>query len=138
MDHPNQTKDMQEVIVGRALPAIQKGRIALHLAASNGQDEIVRYICAVPGINVNVQDKFGFTPLHLAAHSPDHGNQRVCVIKELLHVKNIISNSVMHGKFLDAADFQGSRITALHLAVRGKFKDAVDLLFGVQSRGTKQ
>ncbi|CAK9213026.1 unnamed protein product [Sphagnum troendelagicum] len=25
-------------------------------------------------------------------------------------------------------DFQGSRITALHLAVRGKFKDAVDLL----------
>ncbi|CAK9868741.1 unnamed protein product [Sphagnum jensenii] len=34
----------------------------------------------------------------------------------------------MDGRFLDAADFQGSRIAALHLAVRGKFKDAVDLL----------
>jgi hypothetical protein len=50
------------------------------------------------------------------------------VIKELLNVKNINPNSVMDSKFLDAADFQGTGITALHLAVRGKFKDAVDLL----------
>ncbi|CAK9211561.1 unnamed protein product [Sphagnum troendelagicum] len=113
---------------GRALPAVQKGRTALHLAASNGQYEIVSYICVVPGINVNVQDQFGFTPLHLTAHSPNHDDQRACVIKEVLNVKNINPNSVMDGKFHDAADFQGSRITVLHLAVRGKFKDAVDLL----------
>jgi ankyrin repeat protein len=128
VDHPNQTKEMQDVIVGRALPGVQKGRTALHLAASNGQYEIVSYICAVPGINVNVQDQSGFTPLHLAAHSPDHDDQRVCVIKELLSVKNINPNSVMNGAFLDADEFRYSTITALHLAVRGNFKEAVDLL----------
>jgi ankyrin repeat protein len=126
--NPNQSKETQDVIAERALPAVQNGRTALHMAASNGQAEIVRYICTVPGINVNVQDQFGFTPLHLAAHSPDHDDQRVCVIKELLNVKNINPNSVMHGSLLAGTDFQGSRITALHLAVRGKFERAVDLL----------
>jgi ankyrin repeat protein len=128
VDRPNQTNEIQGMKGESALPAVERGRTALHMAASNGQAEIVRYICAVPGINVNVQDYFGFTPLHLAAHSPDHDDQRVCVIKELLNVKNINPNSVMDGRFLDAADFQGSRITALHLAVRGKFTEAVDLL----------
>jgi len=98
------------------------------MAASNGQAEIVRYICGVPGINVNVQDRFHFTPLHLAAHSPDHDDQSVCVIKELLNVKNINPNLVMNGSILDADEFIFSRITALHLAVRVNFKEAVDLL----------
>jgi len=80
VDHPNQANEMQDVIVGWALPAVQEGRTALHMAASNGQYEIVNYICAVPGIKLNLQDLFGFTPLHLAAHSPDHDDQRVCVI----------------------------------------------------------
>ncbi len=109
VDHPNQIEKMQDVIVGRALPGVQKARTALHLAASNGQYQIVSYICAVRGINVNVQDQFGFTPLHLAFHD----DQRACVIKELLNVKNINPNSVMDGKFPDAADFQHSRVTAL-------------------------
>jgi ankyrin repeat protein len=127
---------MQDVIVWRALPAVQKGRTALHMPASNGQAEIVRYICAVQGINVNVQDRFGYTPLHLAAHSPDPDDQRVCVIKELLNVKIINPNSVMDGTFGRAVHFEDSRaignldsrITALHLAVRCKFEEAVDLL----------
>jgi ankyrin repeat protein len=59
------------------------------MAASNGQVKIVSYIRAVPGIDMNVQDQFGYTPLHLAAHSPDHDDQRVLVIKELLQGKNI-------------------------------------------------
>jgi ankyrin repeat protein len=127
VDHPNQTKEMQDVIVGRALPAVQKGRTALHLAASNGQDEIVSYICAVPGINVNVQDQFGFTPLHLAAHSPDHDDQRVCVIKELLNVKNINPNLVR--ECITYGDTrENARLTALHLAVRCNFIEAVNLL----------
>ncbi len=108
--------------------ALQNGRTALHMAASNGQAEIVSYICAVPGINVNVQDQLGFTPLHLAAHSPDHDDQRVCVIKELLSVKNINPNLAMDGSFLDADEVRFSTVTALHLAVRGNFKEAVDLL----------
>jgi hypothetical protein len=45
VDRPNQTEEMQDVIVEIwALPAVQKGRTALHMAASNGQAEIVRYI----------------------------------------------------------------------------------------------
>ncbi len=68
---------------------------------------------------MNVQDRFGCTSLHLAAHSRDHDNQRVCVIKELLNVKNINPNSVTDGRFLDAADFEDSRlrITALHFCI---------------------
>ncbi|CAK9868743.1 unnamed protein product [Sphagnum jensenii] len=128
VEHPNQAKEMQDVIQGWALPAVQKGRTALHMAASNGQAEIVSYICKVPGINVNVQDELGFTPLHLAAHSPDHDDQRVCVIKELLSVKNINPNLAMDGTILDADKLKYSRITALHLAVRGNFEEAVDLL----------
>ncbi len=128
VDHPNQTKEMQDVIVGRALPAVQEGRTALHMAASNGQAEIVSYICAVPGINVNVQDQLGFTPLHLAAYSPVHDDQRVCVIKELLSVKNINPNLAMDGAILDVDEFRFLTTTALHLAVRGNFNEAVDLL----------
>jgi ankyrin repeat protein len=94
----------------------------------------------VPGINVNVQDEFGCTPLHLAANSLDHDDervQRVRVIRELLNVKNINPNSVMDGTFAYPVHFKDSRvsflyidsrITALHLAVRCKFKDAVYLL----------
>jgi ankyrin repeat protein len=127
VDHPNHDK-MDGVYAERALPAVQKGRTALHMAASNGQAEIVRYICTVPGINVNVKDEFGFTPLHLAAQSPDHDDQRVCVIKELLNVKNINPNSEMKCAHWVGSDFEVSRITALHLAVGCEFKEAVDLL----------
>ncbi|CAK9868742.1 unnamed protein product [Sphagnum jensenii] len=128
VDHPNQAKEMPDLIEGWALPAVQKGRTALHMAASNGQAEIVRYICGVPGINVNVQDRLDFTPFHLAAHSPDHDDQSVCVIKELLNVKNINPNLAMDGSILDADEFILSKITALHLALRLNFKEIVDLL----------
>jgi len=128
VDHPNQTDEMPAVIREMALPAVQKGRTALHVAASNGQADIVRYICAVPGINVNVQDKYGLTPLHLAAHSPDHDDQRVCVIKELLNVKNINPNLETICAFWAVDKCEGLGVTALHLAVRWKFKQAVDLL----------
>ncbi|KAH8934210.1 hypothetical protein BDL97_18G071300 [Sphagnum fallax] len=114
--------------------ALQNGRTALHMAASNAQAEIVSYICAVPGINVNVQDQLGFTPLHLAVHSPDHDDQRVCVIKELLNVKNINPNLAMDWRFHHATELQFSRITALHLAVRGDFKEAVDLLLAWRAK----
>jgi ankyrin repeat protein len=131
-DHPNLIKEMQDVIVGSALTAVQKGRTALHMAASNGQAEIVSYICVVPGIDMNVQDQFGYTPLHLAAHSPDHDDQRVLVIKELLSGKNINPNLVVNkfhaANMLEDKIFGVSRVTALHLAVRGQFKKAVELL----------
>jgi ankyrin repeat protein len=123
---------MQHVIVGSALPAVQKDRTALHMAASNGQAEIVRYICTVPGVDMNVQDQFGYTPLHLAAHSPDHDDQRVLVIQELLTGKNINRNLVVNrfhpANILEDKIFGVSRVTALHLAVRGQFKKAVELL----------
>ncbi|CAM6016183.1 unnamed protein product [Sphagnum balticum] len=125
---PIVSNETRHLIWQRALPVVQNGRTALHMAASNGQAEIVSYICAVPGINVNVQDEFGFTPLHLVAHSPDHGRRGVRVIKELLNAKNIDPNSVMDGRYLPEADFRDLRITALHLAVRNKFEDAVDVL----------
>ncbi|CAM6016184.1 unnamed protein product [Sphagnum balticum] len=111
-----------------ALPVVRTGGTALHMAASNGQAEIVRYICAVPGIDVNVQDQFGFTPLHLAAHSFHHDDQRVCVIKELLNVKNINPNLMVDVINFDEDNCEEVNITALHFAVRCGFKEAVDLL----------
>jgi hypothetical protein len=41
-------------------------RTALHHGAHNGSYDVVEELLKVPGINVNVQDKLGYTPLYLA------------------------------------------------------------------------
>ncbi len=38
------------------------GRTAIHLAASEGQEEVVRYLIA-KGVNINPRDRWGGTPL---------------------------------------------------------------------------
>jgi ankyrin repeat protein len=79
-------------VVSDPLPLLQHGRTALHIAAANGQLDIVRTICAVGDIEVNIKDKFGYTPLHLASYSLLVDSD--LVIQELVRSTNINVNAV--------------------------------------------
>ena len=43
------------------------GMTPLHLAAENGDDSMINHLCQQKGVDVNVCDKYGATPLHYAA-----------------------------------------------------------------------
>jgi ankyrin repeat protein len=105
-------------VIGNALPAIYPGRTALHMAAANGNVEIVRAICAVPDIDLNKKDVFGYTALHLACYST-HPKRRE-VLKLLLDSPSIDANV--------AARAKGYYFTPLHLAVKAKSTGIVDML----------
>ncbi len=92
---------------------------ALHMAAANGQTDIVKQICSVEHIQLNLQDTYGYIPLHLAANSRHVNRDRV--IDELMHqshthlvnanaVDNTISEKYYAVRILN-------KFTPLHLAV---------------------
>jgi ankyrin repeat protein len=106
-------------VIGNALPAIYPGRTALHMAAANGNSEIVRAICDVgEEVDLNKRDVFGYTPLHLACYSTHP--RRDEVIKILLATQYIDANA--------AAKPKGYYFTPLHLAIKAKSTDIVDML----------
>ncbi|CAK9221118.1 unnamed protein product [Sphagnum troendelagicum] len=107
-------------IIWNAYAVIYPGRTALHMAAANGQVEIVTAICETPGVDFLAKDVFGYTPLHLACYSR-HENKGEVVTKLL---ENIDANV--------AAKRKGFYFTALHLAVKAKSKDIVDMLLDWQ------
>jgi len=102
------------------LPYEDMGTTALHMAAANGQWDIVKKICSVKHIELNLRDMFDYTPLHLAANSR-HVN-RDLVIDELMH------RSHAHLVNANAAAKSGSQrllynVTPLHLAVMAHFRN---------------
>jgi ankyrin repeat protein len=105
-------------VIRNALPAIYPGRTALHMAAANGNAEIVKAICGVADVDLNKRDVFGYTPLHLACYSTHP--RRDEVIKILLASQFIDANV--------AAKAKGYYFTPLHLAVKAKSTDIVDML----------
>ncbi|KAH9569367.1 hypothetical protein CY35_03G129400 [Sphagnum magellanicum] len=105
-------------VIRNALPAIYPGRTALHMAAANGNSKIVEEICKVKDIDLNKRDVFGYTPLHLACYST-HA-RRDEVIKILLATQYIDANA--------AAKPKGYYFTPLHLAIKAKSTDIVDML----------
>ncbi len=94
------------------------GRTALHMAAANGQEAIVRFICGARDVRVNIKDKFGYTPLHLACHSPASPG----AVIDMLLDSNIDLISV------NANEVSKNGETPLHFAVRSKFTRAVKKL----------
>jgi ankyrin repeat protein len=105
-------------VIWNACAVIYPGRTALHMAAANGQVDIVNAICDISPLQVDfrAQDVFGYTPLHLACYS--RSKNRGEVITKLLEKVN---PNV-------AAKEKGFFFTALHLAVKTKSKDIVDML----------
>jgi hypothetical protein len=45
------------------------GATALHLAVAGEHEDLVNYLLGVPGINLNIRDKQGQTPLYIAVSS---------------------------------------------------------------------
>jgi ankyrin repeat protein len=107
-------------VIRNALPAIYPGRTALHMAAANGNVDIVRVISRVANVDLNTRDVFGYTPLHLACYSTHP--RRDEVIKILLGCKDIDANVT--------AKEAGYYFTPLHLAVKAKSIESVDVLLG--------
>ncbi|CAM6021860.1 unnamed protein product [Sphagnum balticum] len=112
-------QEWQRNIIENALPAFHQGRTSLHMAASNGQLQIVRYICMNHSQrNINIQDKFGYTPLHLAAHSW-HVN-RDEIITEMLKCPDIdpdvVATNMRDGRFLSTQDAESWSDTPFHSA----------------------
>lgn len=77
----------------------QEGRTALHEAAAKGHDLMI-YMLAEMGAQVNMLDNRGFTPLHYAVE-----NQHVTSVKFLISL----------GASVNATNNEGN--TSLHLAV---------------------
>jgi ankyrin repeat protein len=105
----------------KACAVIYPGRTALHMAAANGQVDIVNAICDMKPSEVDFQakDVFGYTPLHLACYprSENNSENALEVITRLL--ENVDPNVVAKEK--------GFYFTALHLAVKTKSKHIVDM-----------
>ncbi|EAX94701.1 ankyrin repeat protein, putative [Trichomonas vaginalis G3] len=118
----------------------------LHYAALNVNVEVVKYICSIKKININLQDMLGSTPLHYGAL-----NRNVDVIKFLCSLKGInksvvdyqkktplhyavLINNVEVVKYLcslpeidiNAEDNDG--FTALHYAVENDNVEIIDIL----------
>jgi ankyrin repeat protein len=104
-------------VIWNACAVIYPGRTALHMAAANGQVDIVNAICHTRKLDFHAKDVFGYTPLHLACYSRSENKGEV--ITKLLE-KQINPNV--------AAKEKGFYFTALHLAVKSKSKHIVDML----------
>ncbi|CAM6016029.1 unnamed protein product [Sphagnum balticum] len=105
-------------------PAVP-GRTALHIAAANGQLDIVRTICAVKNIEVNIKDKFGCTPLHLASYSLLEDSD--LVIQQLMRSESINVNAVSN-EGPEKGDQSWGELTPLHLAVMRNVSPNVKML----------
>ncbi|QWE33761.1 MULTISPECIES: ankyrin repeat domain-containing protein [unclassified Wolbachia] len=90
-----------------------KKLILLHVASLDNQENVVNALLAVEGINVNLQDKNGKTPLHLAI---EKGNENI--VNALLAAQGIDVNSQQN--LLQQAP--------LHLAVEGGNENIVKAL----------
>jgi ankyrin repeat protein len=107
-------------IIENALPAFHQGRTSLHMAASNGQLQIVRYICRNqhPQRDINIRDKFGYTALHLAAHS--FHAKRDEIIEEMLKCPdidpNVVATNMGDGRLLSTQDTKSWSDTPFHSA----------------------
>jgi ankyrin repeat protein len=123
----NSSKVPEHAYLDRAtlVPHAVRGRTALHIAAANGQLDIVRTICAVKNIEVNIKDKFGCTPLHLASYSLLVDSD--LVIQQLMRSESINVNAVSN-EGPEQGDQSWGELTPLHLAVMGNVSPNVKML----------
>eukprot|EP01125_Pyxidicula_operculata_P002417 TRINITY_DN1228_c1_g3_i2.p1 TRINITY_DN1228_c1_g3~~TRINITY_DN1228_c1_g3_i2.p1 ORF type:complete len:932 (-),score=264.33 TRINITY_DN1228_c1_g3_i2:90-2885(-) len=66
----NKTVDSGKVTPAQINCRNSRGQTAIYCAARNGHEEIVKRLLEIDGIDVNLQEKHGSTPLHAASFGP--------------------------------------------------------------------
>ena len=114
--------DRIKTLHGNVKHTFMGGMTLLHYAALQGKTEVVKLLLAAPGINVNLADSYGKTPLILASQ-----NGRTEVVKLLLGAPGIDVNR---------ADKDGN--TPLRVASKAGKTDVVKLLLAAPGVDVKQ
>ncbi|KAG1701744.1 SMC5-SMC6 complex localization factor protein 1 [Nymphon striatum] len=92
-----------------------RGETQLHIACMKNKIETVKELLTVPGIDVNIQDNAGWSPLHEACN---HGHAEIVLELVKFKPKQSISGYFKNGKnYLDLTIKGESGITPLHDAV---------------------
>ncbi|KAL4866711.1 ankyrin repeat-containing domain protein [Aspergillus spectabilis] len=110
-----------------------RGRTALHCTARSGRPESEMLLLEA-GADVNIADKYGYTPLHLCA---EFGRNRDCVVNsdpefrissnsEALRVSDIIQLLRDRGADIGVHNYRGK--TAADLAIENRNDEILDLL----------
>ncbi|HCJ11647.1 MAG TPA: hypothetical protein DHV51_00900, partial [Opitutae bacterium] len=95
-----QTKKLRTLLKENPLirySVYEKGKTLLHLSCE--LPKILTLLLEDPIINVNVQDQYGHTPLHLACFSNDVNSIKVLLAvrtRTLLHIKDVQGNTPLH------------------------------------------
>jgi ankyrin repeat protein len=93
----------------------QEGRNAVHLVCERGDNNSLQFLIHTGAEElVNVQDKHGKTPLHLACEAAQKIVPSKLISHDMRDIKTVIQNLLSHNTSLRAADENGQ--TPLHMA----------------------
>jgi ankyrin repeat protein len=106
------------------------GRTALHFAAMQGNDDVVRVLLDAKGVEVGARDVRGHTCLHLAAIS-GHANVVAALVAAPPDNFNVPDSALNVPDLVNRQDMSGDR-TALHFAAMNGGAETVAALLEVQ------
>lgn len=110
------------------LPDPQTGNLPIHIAAQNGHLEIIKHLAGVCKVDVNVFNKQGNTPLHMAIEY-DYLDTALCLIEEF-NASKMLSNRA--GK-LSGKGIEGNK--TVELLALAKAETESELLDALSSCG---
>ncbi|CAI8041244.1 Ankyrin-1 [Geodia barretti] len=112
----------------------QDGRNALHLVSMRGDNNSLQFLIHTGADQlINIQDKYGKTPLHLACEAAGKIAPGKHISQDMRDIKTVIQNLLKTKSSLRAQDKNGQ--TPLHLAARAGHPWVVEVFSSAISEG---